>query len=1478
MICFFTIAYRSGSISADRITDMDRKYERYKNKYTNMTYVHGNLEIMFLEGKQNYNMSFLQTITEVNGYVVIIGVFTDNLHLHNLRLIRGRDLYQSHNGTYALYLSLNYPKGDNPDNVGIQQLGFKNLHEIMSGDVFIGNNIQLCYEHTIIWKDILMGEGARFQHEINKDKVSKTTYDTSHKRGGTGCPPCHEACKSTFTNRLQGTINGSLSNVGHCWGEGPDMCQEFTKVTCAEQCANHCYGDTPQECCHPQCAGGCTGPLDTQCLVCRNFADKNDKTGKTQCVPHCPPEWTYNPDEYKHVPNPNRKYAYGSVCVKNCPENLYLLMGACVKECGAGMEANITSQKCVICDGPCPKSCSVNTDNGNWLDANNIRNLTGCTKITGHISIHQSSFDGDEFNNIPPMDVSELWALKSVREITEYIYVDANLAGFTNMSFLSNLQYVWGHKVSKYSSSLMLYGTSLQSLGLTSLKQLHKGRILIFGNEELCYGVEINWNKLLRGIEPRSDKDNNFRYIVIKNNMNSSECAATNQSCDFRCNATDGCWGEGPNQCLSCEEYNYNGTCVESCAIYPRLFDDGQGNCKLCNEECNSSCNGPGSDQCDNCAHFKDGPFCVRKCPDMKYYDDDKICRMCHPACKGGCKGPSDSYGEDGCNDCHIGLKDVGRETLKCLNPNITTCGTGHYMFDHQGQNCWPCHEECEECTSFGRQFHPTECQKCKNGMLFDEELNEGECVSKCPPKHYVDATGACSKCNETCETCDGPEPSDCIDCNPYRIRIEDTQNPNTDKISKKPHSLHKSPQIDNERNTTVMWIHRGNNTFYCAMECPVHLPEDQTMYQKEDGTSYRYCIAAPIMDTNRGKPNSIVIGSVTGVIFMIILGSIIICFVAYKRKLQKAEQLADLYYGGTAETEPLDPTGALPDMSQMRIIKESEIRRENIIGSGAFGTVYKGFWVPESSDNIKIPVAIKVLSEGTGGAATKELLDESRVMASVTHPHCIKILGVCLTAEMMLITQLMPLGCLLDYVKRHKSRIGSEVLLGWCAQIAKGMGYLESRGIVHRDLAARNVLVQSPTIIKITDFGLAKLLDYNEEEYRSLGGKMPIKWLALECIKTRIYTSRSDVWSYGVTIWELFTGGMRPYENVRAVDVPDMLEKGERLPQPSMCTIDVYMIMIKCWMLDAESRPTFTELANEFSKMARDPGRYLVIKGDRLMRLPSYIGEAKDMVLSMEDVGTERIVEADDYLQPDQSQTSYDPQLPQIAEQPSSDTNVFFRGSDNTLDGNKLGAQRHPSLRYCSTPKQKHPTYTNDIPYFPAVPLPLDEDDYLEPRSRGHPAYLQVKENDSPINTKKASLQSPLLTVEDYLEASPNSSFNNDDEGYLVPNDHSHAPPKKSDTHRDTDEYYMNMEGNTHCNPEYFIDTNSKPNTNQSIPFGLNKQLKSDCNHIDEEGCETYIMSDHNQNISDKVKTGLVLPEYVNGDHRHKLTGSTKV
>uniref|UniRef100_A0A3Q2DFU2 Receptor protein-tyrosine kinase n=1 Tax=Cyprinodon variegatus TaxID=28743 RepID=A0A3Q2DFU2_CYPVA len=442
----------------------------------------------------------------------------------------------------------------------------------------------------------------------------------------------------------------------------------------------------------------------------------------------------------------------------------------------------------------------------------------------------------------------------------------------------------------------------------------------------------------------------------------------------------------------------------------------------------------------------------------------------------------------------------------------------------------------------------------------------------------------------------------------------------------------------------------------FCVSRCPQGIPgEDDTLVWKY-ADKERVCqlchknctkgCTGPGPDGCRGL-SMIAAGVVGGMLAVLIAGLSV--FVLLRRRHIKRKRTMRRLLQERQLVEPLTPSGQAPNQALLRILKEPEFRKIKVLGSGAFGTVYKGLWVPEGED-VKIPVAIKVLREATSPKANQEILDEAYVMASVDNPHVCRLLGICLTSTVQLITQLMPYGCLLDYVKEKKDNIGSQHLLNWCVQIAKGMNYLEERHLVHRDLAARNVLVKTPSHVKITDFGLAKLLNADEKEYHAEGGKVPIKWMALESILNRTYTHQSDVWSYGVTVWELMTFGTKPYDGIPASEIAGILEKGERLPQPPICTIDVYMIMVKCWMIDADSRPRFRELIAEFTKMARDPSRYLVIQGDDRMHLPSPTDtKFYRSLISGEDLDDG--VDADEYLVPQHSffsspSTSYTPLL----------------------------------------------------------------------------------------------------------------------------------------------------------------------------------------------------------------------------------------
>lgn len=401
-----------------------------------------------------------------------------------------------------------------------------------------------------------------------------------------------------------------------------------------------------------------------------------------------------------------------------------------------------------------------------------------------------------------------------------------------------------------------------------------------------------------------------------------------------------------------------------------------------------------------------------------------------------------------------------------------------------------------------------------------------------------------------------------------------------------------------------------NNSSFTCVASCPPEFPHRNFPERSDPFCSDQITdpLTSSMPATN--KQTMLIIFGVVTLLALAVLVTVILIVCYRKQKVKENAMKMTMALTGLEDNEPLRPSNVLPNVAKLRIIKETEIRKGSVLGFGAFGTVYKGVWVLEGDNPAKIPVAIKVLREDAVTNTSKEFLGEAYIMASVDHPNLLQLLAVCMTSQMMLVTQLMPLGCLLDFVRSNRDRIGSKPLLNWSAQIARGMAYLEEKRLVHRDLAARNVLVQTPACVKITDFGLTKLLDINEEEYKADGGKMPIKWLALECIQHRIFTHKSDVWAFGVTVWELLTFGGRPYDNVPARDVPELLEKGERLPQPSIATIEVYMILLKCWILRAERRPCFKELEDDFSKMGRDPGRYLIIPGDKFMRLQNFTAQ----------------------------------------------------------------------------------------------------------------------------------------------------------------------------------------------------------------------------------------------------------------------------
>ncbi|XP_022909012.2 tyrosine-protein kinase Abl isoform X2 [Onthophagus taurus] len=266
----------------------------------------------------------------------------------------------------------------------------------------------------------------------------------------------------------------------------------------------------------------------------------------------------------------------------------------------------------------------------------------------------------------------------------------------------------------------------------------------------------------------------------------------------------------------------------------------------------------------------------------------------------------------------------------------------------------------------------------------------------------------------------------------------------------------------------------------------------------------------------------------------------------------------------------------------------EWEINRTDIVmrhklGGGQYGDVYEAVW-----KRYNMTVAVKTLKEDT--MALKDFLEEAAIMKEMKHPNLVQLMGVC-TREppFYIITEFMSKGNLLDYLRNaNKQNINAVVLMYIATQIASGMSYLESRNFIHRDLAARNCLVGENHLVKVADFGLARLM--RDDTYTAhAGAKFPIKWTAPEGLAYNKFSTKSDVWAFGILLWEIATYGMSPYPGVDLTDVYHMLEKDYRMECPPGCPPKIYELMRQCWQWNAMDRPTFKEIHNALENMFQE-------------------------------------------------------------------------------------------------------------------------------------------------------------------------------------------------------------------------------------------------------------------------------------------------
>uniref|UniRef100_A0A8C5ILD4 Receptor protein-tyrosine kinase n=1 Tax=Junco hyemalis TaxID=40217 RepID=A0A8C5ILD4_JUNHY len=591
------------------LSDLEQQYRALRKYYENCEVVMGNLEITSIE--HNRDLSFLRSIREVTGYVLVALNQFEYLPLENLRIVRGTKLYEER---YALAIFLNYRKDGN---FGLRELGLRNLTEILNGGVYVGQNKFLCFADTIHWQDIVRNPWA-------------SNFTLVPTNGSSGCGRCHKSC------------------TGRCWGPTENHCQTLTKTVCAEQCDGRCYGPYVSDCCHRECAGGCYGPKDTDCFACMNFNDSG------ACVTQCPQTFVYNPTTFQLEHNHNAKYTYGAFCVKKCPHNFVVDSSSCVRACPSSkMEVEENGIKmCKPCTDICPKACDgIGTGSlvsAQTVDSSNIDKFVNCTKINGNLIFLVTGIHGDPYHTIAAINPEKLNIFQTVREITGYLNIQSWPENMTDFRVFSNLVTIGGRALYSGLSLLILKQQGITSLQFQSLKQISAGNIYITDNSNLCYYHTVNWTSLFSTPSQKT---------VIHRNKKAENCTADGMVCNELC-SSDGCWGPGPDQCLSCKRFIRGRTCIDSCNLYDgefREFANGSV-CVECDPQCEKmeenmiTCYGPGPDHCTKCFHFKDGPNCVEKCPDglqgansfiFKYADEDRECHPCHPNCTQGCRGPA---------------------------------------------------------------------------------------------------------------------------------------------------------------------------------------------------------------------------------------------------------------------------------------------------------------------------------------------------------------------------------------------------------------------------------------------------------------------------------------------------------------------------------------------------------------------------------------------------------------------------------------------------------------------------------------------------------------------------------------------------------------------------------------------------------------------------------------------------------------------
>ncbi|XP_022105280.1 muscle, skeletal receptor tyrosine-protein kinase-like [Acanthaster planci] len=377
----------------------------------------------------------------------------------------------------------------------------------------------------------------------------------------------------------------------------------------------------------------------------------------------------------------------------------------------------------------------------------------------------------------------------------------------------------------------------------------------------------------------------------------------------------------------------------------------------------------------------------------------------------------------------------------------------------------------------------------------------------------------------------------------------------------------------------------------------------------------------SPTQGTPAGGSMLVTASVAVGAALAFLLFMVCVACVCFRRKkkedeLKKAvfirtreEEISMYHPKGSLEKNETDCKECLPEF-EVKELDRTLLKLEKELGSGQFGVVYKGYAFGVYNKEEYSPVAVKSLKCNASLCMKEDFLDEIKLIIEIgAHPNILSVLGCCTVDEpYYLITEFMKYGDLLHFLWkcREENRPDNDLIyvlsqtnkIQIARQIARGMEYLSNTRYYHGDLAARNILVGEDLVIKISDFGLAD--DIYQNGYKRLAPqrKRPVKWVSLETNLEGKCTIQSDVWSFGIVLYEIYTLGSMPYPGLDGREVIRRLQTGYRMEMPNCCPQDIYDIMRQCWREKPSDRPTFTNLFNTFDKMLVAQCDYMPLEG----------------------------------------------------------------------------------------------------------------------------------------------------------------------------------------------------------------------------------------------------------------------------------------